>query len=422
MNEQAIRFRIGIFVLATLILLAVLITLFGGFPNYFKHTDQYTLVFTNAQGVAAGTPVRRSGVRIGEVRTITLDNVSGKVQVDIQVEDKYRLRKGDRPTVMPGFLGSDTSIAFLPPEDAKQIEGDMVDPGATLEGYSPVDAHTLVQKTGELMEPAQQAMVEVKKVFQKLDKLMPILDDTAKEFRELSRATRATIPELKKTNEEIQITARQWGKLGERLDLLVATNEDKINKTLARLEDTLKKVGDVFNDENQKNVRDTLKNLKTGSDRFDGIAKGTEEMIKDTRVTLKHVDDSLKRAEEVLENMQKATKPFADRSPAILKNVEESTDKLNKTLTDLREVFQAITRGDGSLQKLLSDPSLYNNVNDSAAMVAKILPRIDRVLRDFEIFADKIARHPESLGIGGVVRPSSGLKESPTIWPWRPGH
>ncbi len=422
MNEQAIRFRIGIFVLATLILLAVLITLFGGFPNYFKRTDQYTIVFTNAPGVAAGTPVRRSGVRIGEVRAITLDNATGKVQVVIQVEENFSLRKGDRPTLMPGFLGGDTSIAFLPPEDPKQIDPTTVEPGSTLEGVSPVDAHVLVQKTGELMPPAQEALVEMKKVFQKLDKLTPLMEDTLKDFRELSKTTRATIPDLKKTNEEFQITARQWGKLGERLDVLVATNEDKINKTLTRLEDTLKKVGDVFSDENQKNVRDTLKNLKTGSDRLEGIAKGTEEMIKDTRMTLKHVDDSLKRAEEVLDNMQKASKPFAERSPAILKNVEESTDKLNRLLTDLREVFPGIARGDGSLQKLLTDPSLYNNVNDSAAMMTKILPRIDRVLHDIEIFADKIARHPESLGIGGVVRPGSGLKESPTIWPWRPGH
>jgi hypothetical protein len=26
------------------------------------------------------------------------------------------------------------------------------------------------------------------------------------------------------------------------------------------------------------------------------------------------------------------------------------------------------------------------------------------------VFADKVARHPESLGVGGVVRPGSGLK------------
>ena len=89
MNDQAIRFRFGIFVLASLILLAVLTILFGGFPNYFKRTDNYTIIFANAQGVAPGTPVRRSGVRIGEVRSVALDNDTGKVHVVIRVDDQH---------------------------------------------------------------------------------------------------------------------------------------------------------------------------------------------------------------------------------------------------------------------------------------------------------------------------------------------
>src|SRR5436305_222270 len=97
MNEQAIRFRFGVFVLTSLILLAILVILFGGFPSYFKGTDRYTIEFSNAQGVAPGTPVRRSGVRIGEVSSIELDNLTGKVRVGIRVDDKYILRKSDRP-------------------------------------------------------------------------------------------------------------------------------------------------------------------------------------------------------------------------------------------------------------------------------------------------------------------------------------
>jgi phospholipid/cholesterol/gamma-HCH transport system substrate-binding protein len=49
-----------------------------------------------------------------------------------------------------------------------------------------------------------------------------------------------------------------------------------------------------------------------------------------------------------------------------------------------------------------------------------MVPRFDRILRDFEVFADKIARHPESIGVGGAVRPSAGLKESPTVGPPQP--
>jgi hypothetical protein len=45
-----------------------------------------------------------------------------------------------------------------------------------------------------------------------------------------------------------------------------------------------------------------------------------------------------------------------------------------------------------------------------------MLPRLDRALRDVEIFADKLARHPNLLGIGGAVRPSSGVKETHSVF------
>jgi phospholipid/cholesterol/gamma-HCH transport system substrate-binding protein len=57
---------------------------------------------------------------------------------------------------------------------------------------------------------------------------------------------------------------------------------------------------------------------------------------------------------------------------------------------------------------------LYNHLDEVACQLAKIMPRLDRVLKDAEVFADKIARHPELIGAGGAIRPSSGLKEAPT--------
>src|SRR5471030_2538472 len=139
MNDQALRFRFGIFVLASLILLAVLTILFGGFPSYFKRTDDYTILFASAQGVAPGTPVRRSGVRIGEVRSVKLDNETGKVTVVIRVDDNYTLPKGDHPTIQQNLLGGEATIAFLPPADKKDVNMAPVTPGAVLEGVVPPD-------------------------------------------------------------------------------------------------------------------------------------------------------------------------------------------------------------------------------------------------------------------------------------------
>ena len=441
MNDQALRFRFGIFMLAAIILLAVLTILFGGFPTYFKRTDSYTIVFTNAPGVAPGTPVRRYGVRIGEVSTVKLVNETGKVEVGVVVDGEYTIRKGDRATLLQGLLGGDTSIAFLPPDDPAKADPTPVAPGTTLVGISPADPGTLVQKAGDLVQPAQEALVEVKKVFEKIDKMTPLIEDTLKDFREIGKiaksagpelqktneelrllikTTREVVPEVKKTNDEIQVAVRYWVRVGERVDVLLKTNEDKIVRSIERMEETLKRVNDLLGDENQKNVRDILRNVKSGSAQLDSIAKETNELIKDTRVTVKQVNESLKKADEAIADLQRALKPLGERGPGTLKNIDEAAENLNKTIKDVRELVNVIGRSEGTLSKLVFDPSLYNNLNDSAAMTTKILPRLDRVLRDIEIFADKLARHPELLGIGGVVRPSSGLKESPSVMPFRP--
>ncbi len=443
MNDQTLRFRIGIFVLGSLILLAVLIILFGGFPTYFKTTDAYTVRFASAPGVGAGTPVRRSGVKIGEARRVVLDNETGKVDVTIHIDPAYSLRRSDQATLLTGLLGGDATIDFLPPADGK-LDPRVVEPGSTIAGVLGADTTAFMQKAGDLVPPAREAMDEMKKAFQRFDKMAPLMEDTFKEFRELGKATREVIPELRKTNDEIRelakasrevvpelrktndefrLTARYWAKVGEHMNVLLQTNEAKIVKALDRFEDTLKKIGATFSDENQRNLTDIMKNVKVSSDRLDSIVRNTDDMLKETRSTLKRVNQSLERSDEVLVNMQKATKPMAERSEAILKNIEESTDKLNKVLGDARELMQAVAKGDGTLQRLLSDPALYKNLDEAACQVSRLMPRLDRILRDVEIFADKIARHPEALGLGGAIRPGTGLKEPPTALPWRPpGH
>jgi phospholipid/cholesterol/gamma-HCH transport system substrate-binding protein len=73
-------------------------------------------------------------------------------------------------------------------------------------------------------------------------------------------------------------------------------------------------------------------------------------------------------------------------------------------------VLRAFQGTNGTLSALLNDPTLYNNLNDVACMMKQIMPRLDRAMRDVEMFADKIARRPESLGVGGALSPSNGLK------------
>src|SRR5262245_28494298 len=112
-NPQRLRFRIGLFVLRALILLAGLITLFGGFPDLFRKYDKLTVRFTDAPGVQPGTPVRLSGIRIGQVKRVELDKNTGDVIVHIIVDREYPLYGDDQATLVSGVLGGETSIDFV---------------------------------------------------------------------------------------------------------------------------------------------------------------------------------------------------------------------------------------------------------------------------------------------------------------------
>ena len=100
--------------------------------------------------------------------------------------------------------------------------------------------------------------------------------------------------------------------------------------------------------------------------------------------------------------------------------IDERSYEMDQVIADvLRREPAKLQAAVAWIERFLADPSLYNNLNDTATMVNKILPRLDRAMRDVEVFADKLACHPELLGIGGAVRPSSGVKESHSVIPWR---
>jgi len=397
------RFRIGVFVLTVGLVLMVLVTLFSGFPSLFSQHNRFTVVLSEAGGIGQGTPVRRSGVRIGEVQSVELDNESGHVRVGISIEKKYTVRHNEEAVLNRGLLG-DTTIDFVTkapngkPPDTKALE-----PGSEIAGKVPVNPQMLVNQAAEVLPTTQQAFIELGKAADSFNRLAPQLDAATRELTGLAKDTRAILPEMRKTNDEALVAVRNWGAVGERLNVLLRTNEDLIVKTLTDVDDAAVRFGKAFSDENLRNLQVILTNSKTASERFPGIAEQVEELAKQSRETMREGQTTFK-------NLNKATQPFADRGDPVMRNIEESSDKLNKVLGEVQELLRVFNRSDGTVQRLIADPSLYNNFNDAACQAAKMMPRLDRILKDIEVFADKLARHPELIGVGGAVRPGSGIK------------
>ena len=456
MTERGMRWAIGLFVLAAFVLLGALIVMFGSLPTYFKPSNTYTIRFVDAPGVAPGTPVRRSGVRIGEVREVTLDDERGIVRVRIAIDPRFTLRRNEQPILTVGLLGSDAVIDFVPQpvEEGQPVDRSAIEPGSEIVGTRPPSVNTLLNRASEVAPTAQDTLNEIRRSLQRLERMSPLAEETMREYRDLAKDVRKSIPDLNRTNQEYQnlakdvrriipdlektnkeyqdlgremrkalpgaqqnlddigATARIWGRLGERLNVWVQTNQEAVTKAVENLNVVLTRMSNVLNEENQRNLTAILKNSRVASERFDSISRNLDGILEDSRPLPKHMDNTLTRTDEAMIALQRAVKPYADRSETTARNLDESMAKINQNLTDLGALMRVLDQ-DGTIQRLLKDPSLYNRLDDAACALARSLPRLDRILKDLETFADKLARHPELLGVRGAVRPSEGLKDPP---------
>ncbi len=473
MTERVMRIWIGLFVLLAIVLLGVLIILFGSAATLFKRTSTYIIRFKDAPGVGPGTPVRRSGVRIGEVTAVVLDDAEDNVKVTVAIESKYPIRNGDDPVLITGLLGSDATIDFVPrkpPEPGQPpLDRTPIPPGSEITGVRQPTVNSVLKEASGVVPEAQDTMKDVRKSMQRIEKSMPLFDETLREvrdvaramreavpsvrqtteevgelakearkaipgltktsdeFRELVKSMREAVPDLRRTGEDLGAAVRTWGRLGERLDVMVQDNRDRIVKALENLNEVLSRMSNVFNDSNQTNIAEILKNTRSASGNFDSISRNVDVITRDGRTSVRLLNDTLQRTDDLLKSLQGSSKEQSGGVPSILKNMDESLKKLNALLTDVREVTRVagatvgdvheivrhVGQADGTVSRLLTDPTLYNRLDEAACMLPKLVPRLERILKDFETFADKLARHPELIGVGGAIKGSDGLKEVP---------
>ena len=79
MNRQWMQFAIGIVAVVAFFALAAMIIWFGELQSVFKERRLYYVYFKSAPGVEAKAPVRRAGIRIGEISRVEFSETDALV-------------------------------------------------------------------------------------------------------------------------------------------------------------------------------------------------------------------------------------------------------------------------------------------------------------------------------------------------------
>ena len=112
----------------------------------------------------------------------------------------------------------------------------------------------LARSAQTVMPDLKQASKSLQQITKSAQDTMPKIDQTAEEFQKLAKAARQSIPEFERTNDELQVTVRNFGALAERVDVFLATNQDRISRAVDQTTDLLQRMSNVLSEENRRNL------------------------------------------------------------------------------------------------------------------------------------------------------------------------
>jgi phospholipid/cholesterol/gamma-HCH transport system substrate-binding protein len=355
MNDRVLQFRVGVVVLATAIIAGILIVLFGDLPSLVQSTYPLRMSFSDARGVAGGTPVRKNGILIGRVASITLDERGG-VSVVADIDSHVPIYRDEQPRIATSLLG-DAEIQLIagrvvPPR--QRVEKDEVLVGAV--SRDPLDAFsTLEPKLVTALDSLTQASEVVTRLAGSLDRIMLGEDDSVEKM-------------IRKTEATLDAFAQAMGN-----------------------------INDVMGD---PQVRDNLKRT---------LAE-MPAVLTDLRTSVQGIGATIDTADRNLRNLEGLTQPLGERGAGMVASIDRTLGRLDEVLQEAVFFTKALNESDGTLGRLVRDPKVYDDLAQAAANVNRLTRELRPIVDDVRVFTDKIARHPEQLGVRGALDRGAGLK------------
>ena len=371
MDERVMQFRVGVMFLATLIITAILLVMFGKLPRLIGNYP-VQIRFDNAAGVASGTPVRKSGVLIGRVKDVQLSEKDTKVLVTADIQVDKKIYPNEKPYIVRDLLG-DTAMVFAPPA-GQAPSGDPVAPDAVFEGMVSDDPTGLkraldkpintVQETGQALK---EASVQLGAAARRVEDILDV--NTQKDVQSVLRDSAVSLKTIRQMlgNEE---------------------NQEKLSQAVQKLPDTLDSMNATF-----KATDETLR-------------KFTERSKTDGKTPIERMVGTIEMTERTL---RKFSEPRAPGEVAPADQIAEAMANINEITTLMRSVVVRIEKGEGSLGALMNDRELYNHLNHAARNMEELTQKLKPIVDDARVISDKIARHPGVI-LRDAVKPGPGIK------------
>ena len=370
--STALQLRVGVFVLAGLLVFAGLVYMLGRSAGLFERQYRLVASFGQIGGLIQGATVRLAGVPVGHVGTIRLPEAgSTKVRVELliarRVQDRIRADSLARIETL-GLLGDKIIDVSLGSPTAAVLQD-----GSELRTEEPFDTARLTQQGAELLRNLVELSTELRTTLSRV-----VASPAGADVAETIRALRSLATEIE----------RGQGALHRLVyDRKLGTALSDAGETLRQLGETVRRVDRVLADPRASGLagqaEQTLAEARTAAERVNRILRAVEEgrgilhaLVYDEGRVLKDLEGVLARAGTLLAGVERG-----EGALGVLLRDPDATRAIRRVAAAADGLAQAVERArtdDSLLRVLLDDPTLAADLRETARSFREVTGRLAR--------------------------------------------
>ncbi len=390
MDERIVKFRVGVIVLFTMIVLGILVVLFNDFGSFWRGNYTVFVHFSQAPGVAADTPVRKDGILIGKVVKVRFADddprfqTEGGVIVTINIHADRHIHLNERCRISTTLLG-DAVLQFVP--GGTHPSPEFIQNGDYLDGIvapNPLELITNLEgNITNVITSMTGAGNDVGRLARRLD---TFLDGNEDQLRRIVNKTERSLDSFQKALQSVNVLLGDVDAMGASL-----RNEDGSAMALS-LEEPLAP-GEMPPADGQGRRRVTT----------------LPQLMSETRDAIIDMRAAIVAANRNLANLEQFTQPLKDRGSDWIVKVDKTIGRIDELLQQLVLFSQALNRKEGTLGQLVNNPDLYQHINAAACNIEMLTRQLRPIVNDVRVFVSKMAEHPGVI-LRDAVKPGPGLK------------
>jgi phospholipid/cholesterol/gamma-HCH transport system substrate-binding protein len=342
--------RVGVLITVALAVLMVFLFFIGSESKIWARKNEYEVRFDSVAGLAEGNPVKISGVTVGVVRDIKLprDPKMRDVEISLMVDRKYaeRIRGDSRARLKKlGLLAGDSYIDITPGDPRFPT----VDPGTIIPAQRQTNVDQLISSGEDLVDNLVQISYSLKNVLGRVDRGEGLIGELTTSAETKQRLTDTFLLTLNKTNAALSHMESGRGVAGKLI------YDDKFADEL-----TTSLVGSA------QSLQAVANNVQKGLDSGNGLLPA-----------LLHDPEGKKRVYDLVDNLKTTSANLATFStslqtgqglvPRLINDKVYGDQALGEFTGLVHQLNEAVTKlntGQGTAGKIISDPSVYESIND----------------------------------------------------------